>query len=101
MLPHPSPSADKKCFGLTFFALFVGNIDVYICPGDHLALGEPEDAAVVGGILATAVGIRYRTLCPSLPILTTTFKERRAIHKFEAGVDVVLYSRKGTLVKKG
>lgn len=81
------------------FYLTVGNIDVYICPGDHLALSEQEDGAVVGGILATAVGIRYRTLCPSLPRLPTTFRERRAIHKFETGVDVVLYSRKGKLGK--
>ena len=45
-------------------SLLPGNIDVYICPGDHLALGEPEDGAVVGGILATAVSVRYRTQDP-------------------------------------
>lgn len=77
------------------FACFIGNIDVYICPGDHLALSEPDDGAVVGAILATAVGLRYRALYPSLPRLPTTFKERRAIHKFEAGIEVLLYSRKG------
>lgn len=77
-------------------SLLPGNIDVYICPGDHLALGEPEDGAVVGGILATAVSVRYRTLCPSLPRLPTSLKQRRAIGKFEAGVNVVLYSKKGT-----
>lgn len=79
-------------------SLLAGNIDVYICPGDHLALGEPEDGAIVGGILATAVGIRYRTLCPSLPRLPTSLKQRRAIGKFEAGVDVLLYSKKGTIL---
>jgi len=79
-------------------SLLVGNIDVYICPGDHLALGEPEDGAVVGGILATAVGVRYRTLCPSLPRLPTSLQQRRAIGKFEAGVKVLLYSKKGTIL---
>lgn len=79
-------------------SLLVGNIDVYICPGDHLALGEPEDGAVVGAILATAVGIRYRTLCPSLPRFLTSLKQRRTICKFEAGVNVLLYSKKGTIL---
>ena len=79
-------------------SLLAGNIDVCICPGDHLALGEPEDGAVVVGILATAVGMRYRTHCPSLPRLPTSLKQRRAIGKFEAGVDVLLYSKKGTIL---
>ena len=79
-------------------SLLAGNIDVCICPGDHLALGEPEDGAVVGGILATAVSVRYRTLCPSLPRLPTSLKQRRAIGKFEAGVNVLLYSKKGTIL---
>ena len=80
------------------FSTCLGNIDVYICPGDHLALSDPDDGAVIGGILATAVGIRYRTLCPVLPGLSTTFKERRAIRKFESGVNVTLYARKGWLI---
>ena len=78
--------------------IFSGNIDVYICPGDHLALSEPEDGAVVGQILAAAVGLKYRTLRPTLPRVSTTFKERRSIHKFEDGVDVLLYSKKGMFV---
>ena len=89
------PSLLISTVSIKLSSLPVGNIDVYIWPGDHLALGEPEDGAVVGGILATAVGIRYRTLCPSLPRLPTSLKQRRAIGKFEAGVNVLLYSKKG------
>ena len=78
--------------------IFSGNIDVYICPGDHLALNEPKDGAVIGQILAAAVGLKYRTLRPTLPRVTPTFKERRSIRQFEAGVDVLLYSKKGMFV---
>ena len=72
-----------------------GNIDVYICPGDHLALGDPNDGMITGRILAAAIGMRYRALFGRLPRLQRNYKEKKAIQKFRLGVEVFLHSRKG------
>jgi hypothetical protein len=72
-----------------------GNIDVYVCPGDHLALSEPDDAFVTGSILATAIAVTYRNQFGQLPRLPRTYTQKKAIQKFRQGVDIFLHSRKG------
>jgi len=73
-----------------------GNIDVYMCPGDHLALSEPEDALVTGSILATAIAVAYRRRFGLLKHVQRAYLEKKAIQKFVMGVEMFLHSKKGT-----
>ncbi|XP_031568280.1 uncharacterized protein LOC116302983 isoform X2 [Actinia tenebrosa] len=72
-----------------------GNIDVYVCPGDHLALSEPEDALVTGSILANTIAVTYRNQFGQISYLARTYKQKKATERFKHGVQAFLHSRKG------
>ena len=72
-----------------------GNIDVYVCPGNHYSMAEQPHAQLVGGVLATAVNFRYQSLFPELRPQTRSFKGRRAVQRFQSGVSACLHSKKG------
>jgi len=68
---------------------------VYMCPGDHLALNEPEEALVTGSIIATGIGVTYRRRVGLVKYVQRTYIEKKAIQKFLMGVEMFLHSKKG------
>ena len=73
-----------------------GNIEVYVCPGNHYSMSEAPHAHVVGGILATAVGFRYHALYPELHHQLRWYKQRRAVQRFRSGVTLLMHSKRGS-----
>ena len=83
-------SADKL-----WSSVFEGKVIVSLSPGNHFTISEAPFARVAGGILATAVSIKYKSLVPNIQRFGWSYRQQWAVQNYSSGVQKFLHSTHG------
>ena len=87
-LTHPMFAAEKL-----WSSVFDEKLIVSLAPGNHFTISEAPFARVAGGILATAVSIKYKSLVPNIRRLGWSYRQRWAVQNYSSGVQKFLHSK--------